>query len=308
LTCAPQVVRLEPSQPKRGLPRSVLTVQLNDKDTGEPLCSCPPTCSARPGRAACRRGRAYLARRDSTVAAALAAPHQSGLHQGHRHPAAGLKEAPLLRLFAENAQKSRPGQTDAWIEGVVATDLPAALRDADVVSVAASRLKPLLVENNWFKDGSTILISGPSGRRGVLARKPGGPRQRPPARGVRRGGRGIPDKQASYDGVIGGRLPPHRRRKLPALADFIDIARSSTASRQARERPREDRIRCVWHVGLRPGLGYQLYKNALEKASHQAPSVGRAIPGVDTHGLTPVALGIRTEVQLERELSLSTFS
>ena len=43
----------------------------------------------------------------------------------------------------------------------MSASLDEALGAADVVTVAASRLKPLYVEDAWFKSGATVLLSGP---------------------------------------------------------------------------------------------------------------------------------------------------
>lgn len=40
-------------------------------------------------------------------------------------------------------------------------DAEAGFRGADVVTVAASRLKPLFFNDEWIKEGATILVSGP---------------------------------------------------------------------------------------------------------------------------------------------------
>ena len=61
-----------PANTSRGLPRSVLTVMLNDKDTGEPLClmSANLLSSARTGAVPAVATR-YLARQDSEVCAVI---------------------------------------------------------------------------------------------------------------------------------------------------------------------------------------------------------------------------------------------
>jgi N-[(2S)-2-amino-2-carboxyethyl]-L-glutamate dehydrogenase len=76
-----------------------------------------------------------------------------------------------------------------------------------------------------------------------------------------------PDKQASYDGVIGG--PVYRLiddGKLPALADFTDIG-SIINGKPGKRKNASEKIAFV-ACGMSVfdlGWGYQLYKNALEK-------------------------------------------
>ena len=87
------------ANPKRGLPRSVLTVQLNDKETGEPLClmSANLLSSARTGGVPAVAARYPGAPRVDGCHGDRLRSHQSGLHQGHRHPASRTEDAPLLR-------------------------------------------------------------------------------------------------------------------------------------------------------------------------------------------------------------------
>jgi len=259
------------ANPKRGLPRSVLTVQLNDKDTGEPLClmSANLLSSARTGGVPAVAAR-YLARRDSTVAAALGCgPINRACIKAIATQLPGLKRLYCYDLFLENAQKFADwANRTLGIEGVAETNLPTALANADVVSVAASRLKPLLVENTWFKRGSTILISGPIRPDEAFWLK-----NRVVLDNVHlheayvEEAEASPDKQASYDGVIGG--PIYRLiddGKLPPLADSIDIGSIINGKPGKRENPSEKIafVACGMSV-FDLGWGYQLYKNALEK-------------------------------------------
>lgn len=259
------------ANPRRGLPRSVLTVQLNDKDTGEPLClmSANLLSSARTGGVPAVAAR-HLARQDSTVAAALGCgPINRACIKAIATQLPGLTKVYCYDLFAENAQKFADWANQTLgIEGVAETDLPTALADADVVSVAASRLKPLLVENNWFKEGSTILISGPIKPDDAFWLE-----NRVVFDNVHlheayvEEAEASPDKQASYDSVIGG--PIYRLiddGKLPALADSTDIG-SIINGKPGKRKNNSEKIAFV-ACGMSLfdlGWGYQLYTDALEK-------------------------------------------
>ena len=150
--------------PKKGLPRSVLTVTLNDKDTGEPLSfmSANLLSAARTGAVPGVAAR-HLARKDSEVITVL------GCGQINRSclrsiltQLPNVKKVVCFDIFEAAAQKFLEWEKEELgVDGVVELDLEAALKDADVITVAASRLKPLYVKDEWMKDGVTLLITGP---------------------------------------------------------------------------------------------------------------------------------------------------
>lgn len=149
---------------EKGLPRSVLTVMLNDKDTGEPLClmSANLLSSARTGAVpavACR----YLVKKNPKVLTVLgcgAINRACVTHILSQLPT--VDKLVCFDIFDKAAQGFASWATEEFgIEAVVDMELPGALKDADVVTVAASRLKPLEVEDAWFKPGATVLLTGP---------------------------------------------------------------------------------------------------------------------------------------------------
>lgn len=150
--------------PKKGLPRSVLTVTLNDKDTGEPLAfmSANLLSAARTGAVPGVAAR-HLARKDSKVVAVLGCGqiNRSCL----RNILSQLPEAKTIvcyDIFEAAAQKFLDwAKEELKVEGRITSDVQDALKDADVVTVAASRLKPLYVKDEWLKEGVTVLITGP---------------------------------------------------------------------------------------------------------------------------------------------------
>lgn len=148
----------------KGLPRSVLTVMLNDKDTGEPLClmSANLLSSARTGAVPGVAAR-YLVREGSETAAVLGCgPINRACFKAIFSQVPTIRKVYCYDLFPEHAQGFADWVCHQFgIEAVVESDLPCALADADVITVAASRLKPLVVEDCWLKQGSTVLISGP---------------------------------------------------------------------------------------------------------------------------------------------------
>lgn len=148
----------------KGLPRSVLTVMLNDKDTGEPLClmSANLLSSARTGAVPAVATR-YLARQDSEVLTAI------GCGPINRACVRAIvSQMPSLqRLICHDLTEARAQRFAEWaqqtlgIRAVACDSLEASLSEGDVVSVAASRLKTLYVEDAWVRNGATVLLTGP---------------------------------------------------------------------------------------------------------------------------------------------------
>lgn len=153
------------ANPPKGLPRSVLTVQLNDKDTGEPLClmSANLLSAMRTGAVPGVATR-YLTRKDATVAAVIGCgPINESCFKSIVSQAPGLKKVLCFDVFPEKAQSFADWSgKELGVEGSVATTLEECLGAADVVTVAASRLKPLHLDSKWLKKGTTVLLSGPA--------------------------------------------------------------------------------------------------------------------------------------------------
>ena len=135
------------------LPRSILTVMLNDKDTGAPLClmSANLLSAARTGAVPGVAAR-YLARKDSQVAAIIGCgPINKSCFNNIMTQVSGIKKVYCFDIFEENAKKLANWVNQAFgIEGVATLDIEEALSDADVVTVAASRLKPLHIKNMFY--------------------------------------------------------------------------------------------------------------------------------------------------------------
>jgi ornithine cyclodeaminase len=216
-----------------GLPRSVLTLTLNDKDTGEPLCfmSANLISSARTGAVPAVAGR-YLALADAEVAVVIGCgPINQACYRSIAAQLPGLKRVLCYDLFPEKAQQFADwslAQLDIPGEAVAA--LPDALAEGDVVTVAASRLKPLHVEDAWFKTGATVLLSGPLKAddafwtNSTIVYDNVGLHEAYVEEAV-----ASPDKQAGDDAVIGGPLYALiDRGGLPALRERSTSATSSS--------------------------------------------------------------------------------
>lgn len=149
---------------EHGLPRSVLTVVLNDKETGEPIAfqSANLLSSARTG---CIPGVAYryLARKDSEVVAVIGcgAINHSCL-AGILSQMPNCKKVVCFNLHFEKTQEFAKWVTDTFdVPAVAVETLPEALADADVVTVACSREAPLVVKDEWLKKGALVMLTGP---------------------------------------------------------------------------------------------------------------------------------------------------
>lgn len=149
--------------PSRGLPRSVLMVMLNDVDTCEPialmsgnLISAVRTGSV-PGVAV-----RYLARKDSKICCVIGAgPVNKACLQGIMVDATQVDTVTIYDVIRENAEKfARWAEAEYGVKTVIAASTEEAVSAADIISVAASRLKPVIIEDAWLKKGSTLILTG----------------------------------------------------------------------------------------------------------------------------------------------------
>ena len=149
--------------PSRGLPRSVLMVMLNDVDTCEPiaLCSGNLISAVRTGSVP-GVGVRYLARKDSAVCGVIGAgPIQKACFQGIMVDAKQVKKVVIFDINEEAARKfGEWAQETCQVEPVIAASAEEAVRAGDIISVAASRLKPVEIRDEWIQKGSTILFTG----------------------------------------------------------------------------------------------------------------------------------------------------
>ena len=149
--------------PERGLPRSVLMVTLNDPDTCEPiaimsgnLISASRTGSV-PGVAV-----RHLANPDAEVCTCIGAgPISRSCFQGIYAVAKNLKKLVVYDLFKEKSEAFCKWATETFgIAAEAADTLEEAVRQGDIVSSATSSLKPVQLDGEWLKPGSTLLMTG----------------------------------------------------------------------------------------------------------------------------------------------------
>ncbi len=255
---------------EKGLPRSVLMVTLNDKDTGEPICYMSGNLiSASRTGAVPAVGARYLAGKDAEILTCVGCGAI-----GKACLDAIVTEMPELKkvichnhsearaiILAEHVRKVH------GIEAVVENDLATAVQDVDVISVAASRTAPLHFKREWIKPGCTILASGPLQCDESLWMDMDivydhiGLHHAYVEDAIMSG-----DKEKYYSGVIGG--PVYRLidcGKKPSLDESLSIGRIILGEQPARTS--EEQIICFIACGMAVfdlGLGYDLYRTALE--------------------------------------------
>ena len=149
--------------PSRGLPRSILMVMLNDADTCEPLAlmsgnlissvrtGCVPAVGVR-----------YLANKNAEVISCIGAgPVGYACFEAIATEHKNLKELVVCDLVLEKAEQfAKNAEEKFGVKATATTCLEDAVRAGDIVSVAASSLKPLKLCNDWLKKGSLLVFSG----------------------------------------------------------------------------------------------------------------------------------------------------
>jgi ornithine cyclodeaminase len=259
----------------KGLPRSVLMVTLNDKDTGEPLCymSANLISAARTG-AVPGVGARYLARKGAEVVTCVGCgPIGTACFDNIVHELPNLKKVYCVNRSQAPAEKLAAHIREAYgLEAIVEPNLELATRAADVISVAASRTAPLHFSREWIKPGCTILASGPLQCDEQLWMDLDiiydhiGLHHAYVTEAIESG-----DKDKYYSGVIGG--PVYRlidAGRKPALDDSLSIGKIIMGEQQGRVS--DDQIIAFLACGMSVfdlGLGYDLYHTALEKGIGQ---------------------------------------
>ena len=149
--------------PARGLPRSILMVMLNDVDTCEPiaLMSANLISAVRTG---CVPGVAtrHLARKGAEVCSCIGAgPVSKACFEAIVLEAKDLKEIVVCDLFLEKAEAFANEMAEKYgLKATATTCMEDAIRAGDIISVAASSVKPIHLQNEWLKPGNLIIYTG----------------------------------------------------------------------------------------------------------------------------------------------------
>ena len=254
----------------KGLPRSILTVMLNDKDTGAPLClmSANLLSAARTGAVPAVAVR-HLARKDAKVVAVLGCgPINKSCLIHIMTQAKGIRKIICYDLFEEKAKGLADWASTTYnVEGITVQNLQGALGEADLVTIAASRIKPLEISNEWLKEGALVMLSGPAmgdldfwtKNRIILDHIE--LHKSYVEEAVASG-----DKQGYYNGVMGG--PIYRlidEKLLPNLEDFTSIGQIILGEKECRKNENEIFIFIACGMAVFDvGWGYEVYQTALK--------------------------------------------
>lgn len=254
----------------KGLPRSILTVMLNDKETGAPLClmSANLLSAARTGAVPGVAAR-HLARRDAEVITAIGCGPINRSCLAHiLTQAKGVRKVICVDLFEDKARALADWAAAAHgLESVATLDLQPAVEAADLVSIAASRLKPLDLRDSWFKEGALVMLTGPAQAdrdfwtRNRIILDHVGLHEAYMEEGLASG-----DKEAYYRGVIGG--PIYRlidEGALPPVKEFTSIGQVVLGDRDGRRDEKEKLVFVACGMAVFDvAWGCEVYRNALK--------------------------------------------
>lgn len=260
---------------KKGLPRSILTVTLNDKDTGAPLCfmSANLLSAARTGAIPAVAAR-YLAKQDAqSIAIIGCGPINKSCFTNIMTQLKDVKNVYCYDIFPEKSDALAAWVSETYkIKAEGTSELETALRASDVVTVAASRLKPLYIENAWLKKGATVLLTGPATGdddfwlKNKIVFDHIGLHENYVAEAIESG-----DKENYYRGVIGG--PIYRlidAGKLPALKDSTSIGMIINGDKPGRADENDSYVFVACGMAVFDvAWGYDVYQNALKQGLGQ---------------------------------------
>lgn len=254
---------------EKGLPRSILTMMLNDKDTGAPLAlmSANLLSAARTGGVP-GVGAKYLANAESKKLSVVGCgPINKACFSAIMTQLKSVKSVVCFDLFLGKATEFAKWVTETYgIEASGTDDTESGFRDADVITVAASRLKPLVFKNEWIKRGATILASGPvNSDEAFLTSARIVYDHTPLHEAYVEDAIASGNKEGYYSGVIGG--PVYRlidAGKLPALRDSTGLGDVVNGVKPGRSSADERVIFFACGMAVFDiSWGYDVYKNAL---------------------------------------------
>lgn len=150
------------ANPSRGLPRSVLTIVLNDVETGEPLAymSANLVSAMRTG-AIPAVGARYLCRKDAGVIAMIGGGVISKATL--RCLASAMKNCQTVKIYDIDLKKGQQYAQELGQElglNIIATNsIEEAVVGADFINVATSGAVKPVIKEEWLKDGAVLASS-----------------------------------------------------------------------------------------------------------------------------------------------------
>ncbi len=258
----------------KGQPRSILTVMLNDKETGQPLClmSANLLSAARTAAVPAVAVRHVAPRDAKTVAVIGCGPVNRTCLDYLLHELPDVERVICHNRSRGPAENVRDHVTDRHaIAAEIADGLEEAVRDADIVTVAVSRTHPLLLRKGAFKSGAVVLINGVSHgderfyTEANLIYDHLGLHEAHMSEAAQ-----AADKEAFYDDAMAG--PIYRlieEGKLPPLSAATSLAQIVAGERPV---PRERDLTVVIAGGMAVydvAWGHEIYQNALREGIGQ---------------------------------------
>lgn len=256
---------------QKGLPRSILTLMLNDKDTGAPLAlmSANLLSAARTGAVPGVAAKHLANEQAQTVSVVGCGPINKACFTAIMTQLKDVKKVICFDLFLEKAEEFMRWVAKEYNVKVKATsEAEEAFSNADVITVAASRLKPLYFKNEWIREGATILVSGPvNADQSFLTSCKIIYDHTPLQEAYVEDAIASGDKERYYDTVIGG--PFYRlidNGKLPSLKESTGLGDVVNGKKSGRENNKERIIFIACGMAVFDiSWGSEMLKNARAK-------------------------------------------
>lgn len=150
------------ANPKRGLPRSILMVVLNDPDTCEPLAFMSANLiSAMRTGAVPGVGAKHLAKKDANVVGLIGGgPINKSCLMAIAETSKSLEEVILYDLVEDKAKAFLEEMGSKLnLKTTVAKSTEEAISKSDIISIAASGPKGVELKDEWLKPGSLLTMT-----------------------------------------------------------------------------------------------------------------------------------------------------
>ena len=149
---------------KRGLPRSVLMITLNDPETCEPFAymSGNLISSMRTGSIPGVFLKYFKKKADNTVGVIGTGPVQKATILAIHTVVPEVKKVYCKAAHKEHAEEfARWVEKETNMEAIAVDSMQECMKDSDIVSVAASPKNPLFLKDEWIKEGASVLLTSP---------------------------------------------------------------------------------------------------------------------------------------------------
>lgn len=149
---------------ERGLPRSVLMITLNNPETCEPICymSGNLISSMRTGAIPGVFLRYFGSNSSKTAGVVGVGPVQKATVLAIHASLPNIEKVICKSAHIEHAREFADWVTkETGIAAEAVELMQECISQADIVSIAASPKEPLLIKNEWIKEGASVLLTSP---------------------------------------------------------------------------------------------------------------------------------------------------